>query len=97
MNQDTLKVKYREYLVIKHSLELYADKWSVLINDLYDIMNNRATCPGMKERCEQEIQRLTIIRHDVLELILNLNNQATEAYRVPDHIAQAFQDPEEND
>lgn len=97
MAQNSLKVTYREYLVIKHSLECYADKWLVLINDLRDIMDNRNMCAGFNERCEQEILKLNTIRQDVLELCLNLSNQASEAYKVPEHIFQAFQDPEEND
>ena len=84
MKQESLKVTYREWLVIEHSLKCYADKWSVLADDLQEIMDNRATCAGMKERCEQEIQKLNKIRQDVLELCLNLSNQASEVYKIPE-------------
>lgn len=97
MKQGVLKVTYREYLVIEQSLKCYADKWFVLADDLHDILGSRDLCPGMKERCEQEIKNLNKIREDVLELSLNLYNQAREAYKVPNCLQETIQDSNEND
>lgn len=97
MTAQQLKVTYREYLTIKHSLECYAEKWLILANDLREIRDNEHTCPAMKERCEHEILKLDFTREEVLHLLLNLMNQARESYKVPEHIFQSFQDPEQND
>lgn len=84
MERKTLKVTYQEYLIIRHSLELYADKWIADMRDLRIIRDDVNTCPEIKERCIRELKNLDVIRISTQKLWANISNQANEAYKIPE-------------
>lgn len=97
MRKIALKVTYQEYLIIRHSLEEYAEKWIAHIRDLQIIRDDKDTCPEIKERCIQELKNLDAIRIGTQRLWLNISNQATEEYKNPEQICSPFKNTQEND
>lgn len=97
MTQISLKVTYQEYLIIRHSLESYADKWGDRTRELLAIRDCEDTSVDMKERCTIEIYEVHKIQLATQKLWLNVTNQMHEQTKVPNHIQESFQDPEQND
>lgn len=97
MTQISLKVTYQEYLIIRHSLSAYADEWGNRTRELLAIRDCEGTPYNMKERCTIEIHEIHKIQLATQKLWLNVTNQMHEQTKVPEHIQQSFQDPEQND
>lgn len=97
MTRISLKITYQEYLIIRHSLESYADKWGDRTRELLAIRDWNDTPTNMKERCTIEIHEINKIQLATQKLWLNVTNQMHEQTIVPEHIQEAFQDPEQND
>lgn len=85
MEKRTLKVTYQEFLIIRHSLEEYADKWMAHMRDLRKIRDDVNTCPEIKERCIRELKNLDAIRIGTQKLWLNISNQANEAFKASEN------------
>lgn len=85
MERKALKVTYQEYLIIRHSLELYADKWIAHMRDLREIRDDVNTCPEIKERCIRELKNLDVIRISTQKLWVNISNQANETFKAPEN------------
>ena len=97
MTQISLKVTYQEYLIIRHSLESYADEWCARTRELLAIRDWNDTPTNMKERCTIEIHEIHKIQLATQKLWLNVTNQMHEQTRVAEDIQDSFQDPEQND
>lgn len=97
MTQISLKVTYQEYLIIRHSLESYADKWGDRTRELLAIRDWNDTPTNMKERCTLEIHEIHKIQLATQKLWLNVTNQMHQHTKVPDHMQESFQDIEQND
>lgn len=97
MEPISLKVTYQEYLIIRHSLSSYAEKWGNQTRELLAIRDCEDTSISTKERCTLEIHEIHKIQLATQKLWLNVTNQMHEQTKVPEHIQQSFQDPEQND
>lgn len=62
MEEITLKVTYQEYLIIRHSLERYADRWVADIRELSAILASEDASTEIKERCKAEMLEVDKIR-----------------------------------
>lgn len=93
----TLILTYQESLIIRHSLDSYAEKWKSHIRELRAIIDCEDASTEIRERCATEILELDKIRIFTQRLWLKVSNEMYGSTPAPEHISSAFQDPDDHD